>query len=85
MVNITINGEGVTATEGTSILAAAEHANIKIPRLCYHDSLTPDGACGICVVEIEGERNLTRSCVRVVQEGMKIHTNMLTKDCVRWA
>lgn len=75
MITLTIDGEKITVVEGTTILDAAERVNIRIPRLCYLEGLTPYGACGFCVVEVEGERSLTRSCVRPVQPGMVIHTS----------
>lgn len=75
MVTLSIDGQQVTVAEDTTILDAAKQANIRIPRLCYLQGLTPHGACGICVVEVEGERAITRSCVRPVQQGMKVHTN----------
>jgi NADH-quinone oxidoreductase subunit G len=75
MITLTIDGEQVSVAEGTTILDAARQININIPRLCYLQGLEPHGACGICVVEVEGERSITRSCVRLAQEGMKVHTN----------
>ena len=75
MIELTIDGEQVTVQEGTTIIEAAKQININIPHLCYFRGLHPDGSCGICVVEIEGERNIARSCIRPVQEGMKVHTN----------
>ncbi|MFA5316576.1 MAG: 2Fe-2S iron-sulfur cluster-binding protein, partial [Dehalococcoidales bacterium] len=75
MVNITINGEGVSVPAGISILEAAKQVKINIPHLCYLEGLEEFGACRLCVVELEGEPRLTPSCVREVAEGMKIHTN----------
>lgn len=75
MPTITIDGEQVTIREGATIIEAAEAINLKIPHLCYFKGLSPDGSCGICIVEIEGERGVSRSCVRQVEDGMKIHSN----------
>jgi NADH-quinone oxidoreductase subunit G len=75
MATVTIDGEQVTVQDGTSIIEAAKSVKIKIPHLCYFKGLQPDGSCGLCIVEIEGERGVVRSCVRAVQDGMKIHTN----------
>jgi NADH-quinone oxidoreductase subunit G len=75
MITLTIDGEKVTVPEGTTILDAARQININIPRLCYLQGLEPHGACGVCVVDVEGERSITRSCVRPVQEDMIVHTN----------
>lgn len=35
MVNLTINNKKMQVPEGTTILAAAAQAGIKIPTLCY--------------------------------------------------
>jgi NADH-quinone oxidoreductase subunit G len=75
MVTLTIDGQSVEVPEETTILDAAHKVNINIPRLCYLKGLIPHGACGICVVEVEGERSITRSCVRPVQPNMKVSTN----------
>jgi NADH-quinone oxidoreductase subunit G len=75
MITINIDGEKIKTTEGTTIIDVAKSININIPHLCYLKDLHTDGACGVCVVEVEGERTFSRACVRKVQEGMKIHTN----------
>jgi NADH-quinone oxidoreductase subunit G len=75
MITLTIDGEQVTVPEGTTILDAARQININIPRLCYLQQLEPHGACGVCVVDVEGERSITRSCVRTVTQGMNVRTN----------
>ncbi len=75
MITLTIDGEQVQVQEGTTIIEAAKLINIDIPHLCYFKGLHPDGSCGVCIVEIEGERGVSRSCIRQVQEGMKVHTN----------
>ena len=75
MINLTIDGVKVQVPKGTSILKAAEHAHVKIPRLCYLDCLEPYGACRVCSVEVEGEPRLSPSCTRPITEGMSIRTN----------
>ena len=75
MVNVTVNGTAVQVPEGTTILNAALAAGVEIPHLCYLKQLNEIGACRICCVEIEGERNLVPSCNNPVFEGMVIRTN----------
>ncbi|NLY39761.1 MAG: 2Fe-2S iron-sulfur cluster binding domain-containing protein [Firmicutes bacterium] len=74
-VTLTIDGKEVTVEAGTTVLEAARKAAIDIPVLCYHPELRPEGACRICVVEIEGARNLPASCVTPVAPGMVVRTN----------
>lgn len=77
MVTLRINGLDVQAEEGTTVLEAARFLGIKIPTLCYHDGLSPYGACRLCVVEIgEGQRaKLVSSCTYPVEEGLVVRTH----------
>ncbi|HEX2964746.1 MAG TPA: NADH-dependent [FeFe] hydrogenase, group A6 [Syntrophorhabdaceae bacterium] len=75
MVKATINNIDVEVPEGTSILFAARKAGFNIPTLCHHPDLVPGGQCGICIVEIEGMRDLKRSCLTPVMQGFKIRTH----------
>ncbi|MFZ5943572.1 MAG: NADH-dependent [FeFe] hydrogenase, group A6 [Bacillota bacterium] len=75
MVNITINNKRISVAEGTSILDAAKENNILIPNLCYLEGIHKIGSCRICVVEVEGMKNLQASCITTVREGMVIYTN----------
>ncbi len=75
MINLTINGKQISVAEGTTILAAARQAGIKIPTLCYLKDANEIGACRVCVVEVKGARTLVASCVYPVSEGMEVVTN----------
>lgn len=80
MVKLTINNLNVIVKEGTTVLEAAESVNIKIPRLCYYEfpgmtKVNRIASCRVCVVEIEGRRNLAPACATVVAEGMVVKTN----------
>ena len=72
---LTINGMAVTVPDGTSIMDAADTVGIRIPRLCYHPSLSILGACRVCLVEVEGQRNPVASCAVPVENGMKVRTS----------
>ncbi|MHB1394568.1 MAG: NADH-dependent [FeFe] hydrogenase, group A6 [Clostridia bacterium] len=75
MINLTINNKKISVEEGTTILEAAKQNNILIPSLCYLEGVHKLGSCRICVVELEGAKNLQASCITPVSEGMVIHTN----------
>ena len=62
MVNLIIDGKNITVENGTTILEAARSAGINIPTLCYLKDINEIGACRVCVVEIEGNRNLLCAC-----------------------
>ncbi len=74
MISLTINGQKVTAPEGSTILEAARNNGIYIPTLCYDEAVEVYGACGLCVVEAEGVAKLLRSCSAKVSDGMVINT-----------
>ena len=71
-ISLFIDNIPVTVPEGTTIMAAADTLGIRIPRLCYHPSLSIEGACRICVVEIEGRNNLVAACAYPVEEGIRV-------------
>ncbi|MDK2895357.1 MAG: NADP-reducing hydrogenase subunit HndD [Moorella sp. (in: firmicutes)] len=74
-VRLTIDNIPVEVEAGTTILKAAEKAGIHIPTLCYLEGINEIGACRVCVVEVEGARNLMASCVAPVADGMVVKTN----------
>jgi NADPH-dependent glutamate synthase beta subunit-like oxidoreductase/Pyruvate/2-oxoacid:ferredoxin oxidoreductase delta subunit len=100
-ITLSINGNKINAEKGMTILEAAEHNDIYIPRLCYHPSLgsshglkpvkeiyredgkyTDDGSgpkdgfdgCRLCLVEINGNKDLVTSCDTIVEEGMDVNS-----------
>lgn len=74
-VTLWIDGVKVTAPVQSTILQAADRTNINIPSLCYHPDLSVLGACRVCLVEVEGQRNPVASCSFPVAEGMKVKTS----------
>ena len=75
MINLTIDGIAVCVEEGTTILEAARKANIDIPTLCFLKEINEIGDCRMCIVEVEGRRGYTTSCITKVDEGMIVRTN----------
>jgi NADH-quinone oxidoreductase subunit G/NADP-reducing hydrogenase subunit HndD len=75
MVTITIDGQQVQVPKTSTVLEAARSVGIKIPTLCYHPELRPEGACRVCVVEVKGARSLVASCIYPVNAGMEVKTN----------
>ncbi|NLE56780.1 MAG: molybdopterin-dependent oxidoreductase [Planctomycetes bacterium] len=74
-VQITINGQRIAATAGSTVLEAATAAGIKIPTLCHHPALEPIGACRVCLVEVAHQRALQPACTFPVSEGMEVWTH----------
>ena len=70
-----IDGKMVTGMAGSTIFAVAWEHGIHIPRLCHVGGLSDVGACRLCLVEVEGQKNLQASCLVQVEEGMVVRTN----------
>lgn len=81
-VSLRIDRHDMTVPEGTTVLEAARSIGIDIPTLCHMDLKgtcvrnTP-ASCRVCVVEIEGRRNLAPSCSTPCTEGMVVRTSTL--------
>ena len=73
-INLTINGQAVTAAAGQTVMQAAAAAGIVIPGLCNHPHLAAQGSCRLCLVEIEKQRMLQPACTFPVAEGLVIRT-----------
>ena len=73
-IKFTLDGKEVTASKDETIWEVAKREGTTIPHLCHNDSkgYRSDGNCRACVVEIDGERVLTASCVRAPSEGMVV-------------
>lgn len=79
-IKLTIDNKVVEVEKGTTILKAAKDNGIHIPTLCYlklddFDIENKPGGCRVCVVEVEGRRNLAPSCATDCTEGMVVHTH----------
>lgn len=75
LITIYINGREYKVEPNQTIMQAADKLGFHIPRLCYHPKLSIEGACRVCIVEVEGAKSFVASCAYPVNEGMKIHTN----------
>ncbi|MEV5964498.1 formate dehydrogenase subunit alpha [Kribbella sp. NPDC051952] len=73
-IGLTIDGVDVTVPPGTSVMRAAKHAGVDVPKLCASDNLEAFGSCRLCVVEIDGVRGTPASCTTPVRDGMVVHT-----------
>lgn len=74
-ISIRIDGEYVAAQQGQTILEVARESGKYIPTLCWLESLSPVGACRLCIVEVSGVNRLLPACTTPVQDGMSVTTN----------
>lgn len=75
LVHVTIDGKTIEVPSTFTVIEAAAKAGIRIPQLCYHPELTKEGACRVCVCEVEGAKGLPAACVFPVRDGLVVHTN----------
>jgi formate dehydrogenase major subunit len=75
LITVSIDSQDVSVPQNTTILQAARQIGISIPTLCHVDGKPSDTPCNLCVVEVEGQDDLIRSCTALVQEGMVIRTS----------
>lgn len=81
-IKVTIDGKQVEVPEGSTVLQAAHKIGIDIPTLCHldlHDikMVNKAASCRICVVEVEGRKNLAPACATPVFDGMVVRTNTI--------
>ena len=74
-VKIIIDGKEYIADSSKTILQVAKDNGIEIPTLCYLKDVNEPASCRVCVVEVEGAKNLVTSCSCKVREGMRVLTN----------
>jgi len=73
MINIVINQTNFLVKENLSILEACKFVGIKIPRFCYHESLSIAGNCRLCLVKLETDDDkLLLACLTEVMPNMEI-------------
>ena len=80
-----IDGNEIRASEGMTVLEAAQNAGISIPTLCHHEGLEPFGGCRICIVEVEvnGWTKRVVSCIYPVAENLVVRTRSEKIDKIR--
>jgi NADP-reducing hydrogenase subunit HndD len=81
-IKLTIDNKEVEVQKGTTILFAARSAGIDIPSLCYFKLgdmpiENRPGGCRVCVVEVEGRKNLAPACVTECTDGMVVKTHTI--------
>ncbi len=82
IIKLNIDNKPVVVEAGTTLLDAAKLIGVEIPTLCHMklDDMNFEnkpGGCRICVVEVEGRRNLAPSCKTECMEGMNVSTHSM--------
>jgi NADH-quinone oxidoreductase subunit G len=71
---LTVNGKSISAPKGTLLIEACKQNGIEIPAFCYYPGLSLQGACRMCVVEIEKMPKMQTACTQPIAEGMVVQT-----------
>ena len=74
MINLTIDGQTVQVPEGATILDAADVLEIEIPTLCFLNDVEACTSCMVCLVKVEGRRDMVPACGTPAAEGMHVVT-----------
>ena len=80
LIKLTIDNHEVEVPQGTTLLEAGKLVGIDIPTLCHIDLKgtcvkNKPASCRLCVVEVEGRRNLAPACATNCTPGMVVYTN----------
>ncbi len=73
-VTLTVDGKKLTVPAGTLLIEACKSTGIEVPSFCYYPGLSLQGACRMCLVEIERMPKLQTACTTPVSEGMIVAT-----------
>jgi len=73
-INLTVDGKKLAVPAGTLLIEACKTAGIEVPSFCYYPNLSLQGACRMCLVEIERMPKLQTACTTPVAEGMVVLT-----------
>ncbi|MFQ5437974.1 MAG: formate dehydrogenase subunit alpha [Paracoccaceae bacterium] len=78
-ITFSLDGIDVAARQGETIWDVARRLGTDIPHLCHsgQPGYRPDGNCRACMVEIDGERTLAASCVRLPAPGMVVRSQSM--------
>jgi NADH-quinone oxidoreductase subunit G/[NiFe] hydrogenase diaphorase moiety small subunit len=74
VITLSIDDKKIQVPYGMTILEAARQNGIDIPTLCNHPDLPAQGACRVCVVEIDGEKPLQASCEYQITRPITVRT-----------
>jgi NADH-quinone oxidoreductase subunit G len=74
MPKLTIDGQEVEVTGGTTVLQACQSVGIEIAHFCFHERLAIAGNCRMCLVEQERAPKPIASCAMPAADGMVILT-----------
>jgi len=80
-IQITVDGNPLTAKRGQMLIEVTDAAGIDVPRFCYHRKLSVAANCRMCLVEVEKAPKPLPACATPVMPDMVVHTaSKLARD-----
>ena len=74
MIELELDGQKISVTEGSMVMHAADVAGVYVPHFCYHKKLSIAANCRMCLVEIEKAPKPMPACATPVTQGMVVRT-----------
>lgn len=74
MPKLRIDGQDVEVADGATVLDAARELGVPIHSLCWRRGFDASTSCMVCVVRINGAKNLVPSCATKALEGMEVES-----------
>jgi len=74
LINLTVDGQPLTAKRGQMLIEVTDAAGIDIPRFCYHKKLSVAANCRMCLVEVEKAPKPLPACATPVMPDMVVKT-----------
>jgi predicted molibdopterin-dependent oxidoreductase YjgC len=71
---LTLDGKVVSFRPGETLYEVSQRHRCDVPTLCYDPRLEAFGACRLCVVELDGQRNPVASCTTKALAGQVVRT-----------
>ncbi len=73
-IQITVDGQPLTAKRGQMLIEVTDAAGIDVPRFCYHKKLSVAANCRMCLVEVEKAPKPLPACATPVMPDMVVKT-----------
>ena len=74
-ITLKIDGRELGVPPGTLVIEAARRLGIEVPSFCYYPGLSLQGACRMCLVEVEKAPKPQTACTLLAVDGMVVRTD----------
>ena len=76
LIKVTINGQESEVEKGSRLIDVCRDKGFGIPSFCYYPGLSLQGACRMCLCEIERMPKLQTACTTPAADGMVIEAKL---------